>query len=116
MTTLQINGRKRPTLSEQIQRLDTILDGLADNLNEAVAAAVKEAVGMAVKEAIQAVLNEVLSNPELLAKLRPEPVVKSEPAPVAVAIPVAEKKPGWLTRLAALLLVGLSWTVSGVQR
>jgi hypothetical protein len=104
MSTLHINGRKRPTLSEQIQRLDTILDGLADNLNEAVASAVKEAVGIAVQEAIRAVLTEVLANPELLAKLRPEPTPKSQP--VAVASPVAPKKPGWLSRLAAMLVVG----------
>lgn len=93
------NGHQRPTLSEQINRLDAILDGLADNLNEAVARAVREAVGSAVKEALQGVLTEVLNHPEPLNKLRPEPVVKASPAPPP-ATSVAEQ--GWLGRLAGV--------------
>jgi hypothetical protein len=43
------NGRlPRKTLSAQLDRLDDILDGLADSLNGAVAQAVKDAVGLAV--------------------------------------------------------------------
>src|SRR6187401_3179123 len=63
------NGSKRPSLSEQINRLDRTLDGLADGLNEAVADAVKDAVGTAVREAVQTVLKEVLLNPDVIAKL-----------------------------------------------
>src|SRR6188474_1561824 len=63
------NDRKRPSLSEQINRLDKTLDGLADGLNEAVADAVKDAVGIAVREAVQAVIKEVLVNPDVIAKL-----------------------------------------------
>jgi hypothetical protein len=100
MNAMSLNGRKRPTLSEQIGRLDNILDGLAANLNEAVADAVKEAVGVAVKEAIQSILTEVLTNPELLAKLRPE---TAKPAPVAPA--AMEKWPSWWTWLTGLALV-----------
>jgi hypothetical protein len=70
MTTTTENGRRRSSLSEQIDRLDSILDGLADALNEAVAMAVKEAVGVAVKEAVQAVLAEVLANADVFARLR----------------------------------------------
>ena len=44
-----LNGRKRPSLNEQIERLDAILDGLSDALNESVAAAVRDAVGLAVQ-------------------------------------------------------------------
>jgi hypothetical protein len=69
MTTTTTNGRARKSLAEQIDRLDQVLDGLAESLNEAVATAVKEAVGVAVKEAVQAVLTEVLTNPAILAKL-----------------------------------------------
>ena len=47
------NSRRRPTLSDQIDRLDRTLDGLAEALNEAVADAVKSAVGAAVREAVQ---------------------------------------------------------------
>jgi hypothetical protein len=66
-----MNGRKRPSLSEQIQRLDSILDGLAENLNAAVADAVKAAVAVAVKEAVEAVLMEVVTNPQLMRRLLP---------------------------------------------
>jgi hypothetical protein len=59
------DGRTRKSLSEQIDRLDAILDGLSDGLTETVAAAVSEAAGRAVKEAVQAVLAEALSNPAL---------------------------------------------------
>jgi hypothetical protein len=46
-TTPSLNGRMKKTLSFQLDRLDTILDGLAEALNGAVAEAVKEAVGPA---------------------------------------------------------------------
>src|SRR4051812_27446781 len=62
-TKTSSNGQVRKSLGEQIDRLDRILDGLAEGLNEAVAAAVQEAVGVAVKEAVQAVVAEVLTNP-----------------------------------------------------
>jgi hypothetical protein len=64
------NGRaQRKSLAEQIDRLDLILDGLADGLSAAVADAVTAAVGTAVAAAVR----EVLSNPQLLQRLRPEP-------------------------------------------
>ena len=34
MSTTTTNGRVRKSLAEQIDRLDSILDGLADNLND----------------------------------------------------------------------------------
>jgi hypothetical protein len=75
-TMITTNGRTRKSLAEQIDRLDHILDGLADGLNEAVAAAVKEAVGIAVREAVQAVLTEVITNPDLLARLGAPPAAQ----------------------------------------
>jgi hypothetical protein len=69
MTTMESNGRLRKSLADQIDRLDSILDGLASALNESVASAVKEAVGLAVREAVQAVLSQVLANPALLGML-----------------------------------------------
>jgi hypothetical protein len=70
MSTTGANGRaQRKSLAEQIDRLDLILDGLADGLSAAVADAVTAAVGTAV----QAAVREVLSNPQLLRRLRPEP-------------------------------------------
>jgi hypothetical protein len=76
-TTTTTNSRLRKSLADQLDRLDAILDGLANALNESVAGAVKEAVGLAVKEAVQAVLTEVLANPAVLQLLHGS----SQPAP-----------------------------------
>jgi hypothetical protein len=75
MTTTNTINRPRKNLADQINRLDSILDGLSDNLNEAVASAVQQAVAAAVKEAVttgvtQAIV-EVLTNPELQQLLHP---------------------------------------------
>jgi hypothetical protein len=56
------NGRDRKTLASQLDRLDNILDGLADALNESVAAAVHQAVA--------GVLTEILTNPTFADRLR----------------------------------------------
>src|SRR5262245_17521018 len=72
MTTATVpNGTARKSLAEQIDRLDNILDGLAEALNESVAAAVQQAVGEAVAAAVQAAVVEVLTNPELQKRLHP---------------------------------------------
>ncbi|HVS36388.1 MAG TPA: hypothetical protein VMS17_12550 [Gemmataceae bacterium] len=91
------NGQARKSLSEQIDRLDAMLDGLAEGLNEAVAMVVKEAVGMAVKEAVQAVLREALANPELLARLAGVAKPAPQPAPK-----VAKPKVSWKQRWAGI--------------
>jgi hypothetical protein len=73
MATTTLNAGARKTLASQLDRLDTIIDGLADNLNEAVALAaadsMKEIVNVAVQEAVHAALVEVLSNAELRKRL-----------------------------------------------
>jgi hypothetical protein len=66
-TTMMRNGQGRPSLAQQIDRLDTILDGLAGALNEAVAHAVRDAVAEAVKVAVA----ETLANPELRRRIMP---------------------------------------------
>jgi hypothetical protein len=67
MTSIINNGNtSRKQLSSQLDRLDTILDGLAEALNESVASAVKDTVGQVVKEAVETTIREVLSNPDLL--------------------------------------------------
>jgi hypothetical protein len=83
-TTTTTNGKLRKSLAEQIDRLDSILDGLADALNESVAAAVKDVVGVAVREAVQAVLAELLANPVVLQMLHGP---AAEPAPPAESGP-----------------------------
>jgi hypothetical protein len=94
------NGRIRKTLAEQIDRLDSILDGLSEALQGAVAEAVTQAVGLAVREAVRCVLSEVLSSPEFLERLR-QVAAGSAPA----TVPPAPHGPGparrWLGRASA---------------
>jgi len=69
MTAATRNGTVRKSLAEQIDRLDQVLDGLAENLNGALAAAVQEATGQAVQQAVRQALAEVLTNPDVLKLL-----------------------------------------------
>jgi len=86
-TTLT-NGRlSRKTLSSQIDRLDAMLDGLADNLNEAVAMAVKDSVAEVVRNAVEAAVKEVLSNPELLRAALGQHTPRSTPVQSNTATP-----------------------------
>src|ERR1700733_14355405 len=65
--TINGNGStQRKQLSHQLDRLDQILDGLADALNESVADAVKDVIGQVVSESVHAAVKEVLSSPDLL--------------------------------------------------
>jgi hypothetical protein len=68
MTSASINNgnAQRKQLSTQLDRLDTILDGLSEALTESVADAVKEVIGQVVSEAVSLAVKEVLSSPELL--------------------------------------------------
>src|SRR5262245_19488062 len=95
--TMQMNGPTRKTLASQIDRLDSILDGLSEGLTDAVASAVREAVGLDVREAVQAVLTEVLTNPALREQLQAlaaaQPAAPDDPA---------NKEGGGRGRLAAL--------------
>jgi hypothetical protein len=93
MTTTTTNGRTRKSLAEQIDRLDAILDGLADALNEAVADAVKDAVTAAVQEAVHAAVVEVMTNAELRKRLGVIPTPVSQPsAPVVVCLAGAARR------------------------
>jgi hypothetical protein len=72
MSTTTLNaGRK--TLASQLDRLDTIIDGLADSLHEAVAMAtanvVKETLTVVVQEAVRGALVEILANAEVQKRL-----------------------------------------------
>src|SRR5262245_8744291 len=88
MTTMTSNGRPaRKTLASQIDRLDTMLSGLAESIDETVADAVRAAVVVAVREAVQAVLSEVLTSPEVLAQLRD--ALPPPPLATPVATPAA---------------------------
>src|SRR5579883_2666208 len=85
-TATPANGRAKKSLEHQLDRLDQILDGLAEALNGAVADAVKEAVGAAVAEAVRAALAEVLTNPAVAALLAEARAQSPEtPAPTGPA-------------------------------
>ncbi len=99
-TTTTMNGKpQRKQLADQLDRLDGIIDALADGLNQAVADAAREGTRLAVKDAIV----EIMTNPELRAMLAP---ARPDPTPVPVA-PLPEtvtpepKKPGLWTRMKA---------------
>ena len=67
MTTATFNGRpQRKQLSDQLNRLDDIIDTLADGLPEAVG----DAVRTGTQAALQHLLIETLTNPDTLALLR----------------------------------------------
>jgi hypothetical protein len=78
--TATINGKPRKQLSDQLDRLDRIIDALGDALPEAVSDAAREGTRTAVKEAIL----EILANPDLrnvvLAATPVEPA-RIEPTP-----------------------------------
>jgi hypothetical protein len=83
MSTTTLNNGVRKTLASQLDRLDMILDGLAENLNEAVAMAaangVKEIVNVAVQEAVSAALVEILTNAEVQKRL-----INVQPTPTMI--------------------------------
>jgi hypothetical protein len=56
-------------LAAQIDRLDAVLDGLAEALNDSVADAVKATVGEAAREAVQQALSEALDDERLMSLL-----------------------------------------------
>jgi hypothetical protein len=60
-TPTSLNGRMKKTLAFQLDRLDSILDGLAEALNGAVAEAVKETVGKAARDAVKVALDEAMA-------------------------------------------------------
>jgi len=65
MTPMLNSVKPRKNLATQLDRLDRILDGLADSLSAAVSDCVREAVTVVVKQAI----TDVLTNPELCKRL-----------------------------------------------
>jgi hypothetical protein len=103
------NGRPRKQLSEQLDRLDGIIDALADGLNQAVADAAREGTRLAVKDAII----EIMSNPELRAMLAPQSPPPAAPAPAAM--PEA-RKPGLWSRIKAKVAAARAAVAGAVTR
>lgn len=99
-TTASLNGKApRKQLGDQLDRLDTIIDALADGLPAAVADACKEGARAAVKDAVI----EILTNPELrelIAKIAPVAAVNAN-ATQPHAIPAEPTRPGLWARMKA---------------
>lgn len=113
MTT---NGKpQRKQLSDQLDRLDGIIDALAEGLPGAVADACREGARAAVRDAII----EIVTNPELramLAPARPEPAPAPAPPPEPEPVP---KKPGLWARAKARVAAArdrLTGAVSGAKK
>jgi hypothetical protein len=99
-TIAAANGRARKSLEGQLDRFDSILDGLAVALNESVADAVKDAVGQAVREAVQAVVAELVANPDVARVLAAAHGLAAPTAPPPEP-PAVPRGPAWRDRLRA---------------
>jgi hypothetical protein len=102
MSTTTLNaGRK--TLATQLDRLDTVIDALTENVNEAVTMAtanvVKETLTVVVQEAVRGALVEILANAEVQKRL----AVNVQPS-----VPL-------IVRLAAKVRTAWSWLKSTVK-
>jgi hypothetical protein len=80
----------RKQLSDQLDRLDGILDALSEGLNGAVAEAVREGTRLAVQDAVV----EMMTDPALRARLHQATAPAPEPAQ-------PERRPGFWGRLKA---------------
>jgi len=110
-----MNGRpQRKQLGDQLDRLDSIIDALAEGLPGAVADACRDGARLAVKDAII----EIISNPELRALLTPprHESVKEVVAPPTAPIPEEPKKPGLWSRLKAKVAAAREAVVGSVQK
>jgi hypothetical protein len=98
-TSAPAKGRVRKSLEGQLDRFDSILDGLAGALNESVADAVRDAVGQAVREAVQAVAAELVANPDVAKVLAAAHGLTAPAAPPPE--PAVPRGPGWRDRTRA---------------
>ena len=122
MTATLTNGRphqQRKQLSDQLDRLDVLIDCLSEALPQAVADATRDGTRQAVRD----VLAELFGNPETLARLRaalaaqaPVPApVSATPESVPARVPVASE-PGFLARAKATALGRASAVAAKVKR
>src|SRR5260370_22889669 len=82
----------RKQLSDQLDRLDLILDALSDGLNGAVAEAAREGTRLAVRDAVV----EIMTDPTLRARLREAAAPESAAAPTP-----SPRTPGFWARMKA---------------
>ena len=109
-TTTTMNGKpQRKQLADQLDRLDSIIDALAEGLNQAVIDACREGTRLAVKDAVI----EIMTNPELRALLAPQAVPVPAPPP---ATPPEPEKPGLWSRIKATVATAKNAAVALAAR
>ena len=101
MNTTTTNGRPRKQLADQIDRLETTVSNLGEDLR----ATVREATAGAVQEAIGGILREILLNPDIANLLRAAQASAIPPS----TIPAPSRSPSLLARLR-------SWAASLASR
>ncbi len=103
MNATMTNGKTRKTLSDQLDRLDNILDALSEGLNGAVADAVREAAGAAVQEAVKQALITVMTDSNVLALISGAARAQADAPPAPnVSTAAAASRPGLRERLGAV--------------
>lgn len=106
------NGRPRKSLASQLDRLDSILDGLDQGLAGAITDAIKEVLPAATAEAVRATIVELVTNPDIITLIRTGgvPIAPSmAPSSVPMQAPQpAESKPNAIAR-------AWRWTTSKVK-
>jgi hypothetical protein len=105
------NGR-RPTLSDSIDRLDRILDGLGEAIPETIRDALREGVAAAVAEGVRAALVEVLSSEAVQTLLRG--ALPAAPAPTPVPPPSLGQR--LLAQARSALATARAWVGGTLQR
>ena len=116
-TATHTNGTpQRKQLSDQLDRLDRIIDVMVDDLPEAVATATREGT----RQAIHDVLTEVLTDPDVLSRLRstllsvsPPPIPPTPSVEKVVATP--ESKPDRFARFKSAVRSGYQKVVEEVN-
>jgi hypothetical protein len=105
----RLNGNPpRKSLAQQLDRLDSILDGLDQGLSGAISDALKEIVPTVVAETLKATLLEIVTNPDILALLRgnlpPASPPSAEPQPPA-------QRPTAIARVGQAFVNAWAWSL-----
>ena len=108
MATATMNGKlPRKQLSDQLDRIDTLMDGLADALPEAVADACRDGARQAVKDAVL----ELLASPEIRALIAEVTNARAATSPEPAA-----SKPSIWTRVRAKLAAMRACIAEPIQK
>jgi hypothetical protein len=92
MTVTNTNGQvQRKTLASQLDRLDSIIDALANGLNETVADVLRQTVAVVVPQVVQGIVQQVLTHPDVLRLLAAQQVASA--APVAMPVEPDQAQP-----------------------